>query len=118
MYRPLTEVSGMDRRSVKAGLAGRGDFRALWWNVVSAAYQLFSRRRTLEHAMFDFHRGHHAVTLFGLNARMDFRRLSSSIRKHGTVKVVKDYVAQLRMELKKEVGVCQRSCRVISSRLL
>lgn len=29
----MSDVSGADRRSVKASLAGRGDLRVFWWNV-------------------------------------------------------------------------------------
>lgn len=57
------DVSAMDKRSVKASLAGRGDLRVFWWNVCSAVLRKINKG-SLEHAMYDFHRTHHAVMFF------------------------------------------------------
>jgi len=64
----MTDVSGNDKRSVKASLAGRGDMRAAWWNFSSYVLQKVNKY-SLEHAMYDFHRGHHGVYFFVLETR-------------------------------------------------
>jgi len=64
----MTNVSGNDKRSVKASLAGRGDMRAAWWNFSSYVLQKVNKY-SLEHAMYDFHRGHHGVYFFVLETR-------------------------------------------------
>jgi len=46
------DVSAMDSRSVKAQLAGRGDYRAAWWNFCCALHQRFAKDKTLERAMY------------------------------------------------------------------
>lgn len=60
-----TDVSILDRRSVKAQLAGRGDFRPAWWELNRRLHEFFRPGDSLEQAMFSFHKRHHAVT-FGL----------------------------------------------------
>lgn len=57
------DVSAMDKRSVKASLAGRGDLRVFWWNVCSAILRKI-HKGSMEHAMYDFHRAHHALMFF------------------------------------------------------
>lgn len=58
-----TDVSIMDRRSVKAQLAGKGDFRAAWWNLNVALHCFFNHHASLESVMYSFHRRHHAMTI-------------------------------------------------------
>src|SRR5471030_50078 len=65
----MTDISGNDKRSVKASLAGRGDMRAAWWNFSSYVLQKVNNY-SLEHAMCDFHRGHHGVHFFVLETTM------------------------------------------------
>src|SRR5437773_6282252 len=52
----MTDVSAMDRRSVKAQLAGRGDYRAAWWKLNCLIHRLFTPHASLEHMMYTFHR--------------------------------------------------------------
>lgn len=73
------DVSAIDRRSVKASLAGRGDLRVFWWNVCSAVLSKFNRS-SLEHAMYAFHRAHHALTLLRLEAIRDTLKLAREIQ--------------------------------------
>lgn len=72
------DVSAMDRRSVKAALAGRGDLRVFWWNACSAVLGKFYKG-SLEHAMYAFHRAHHALTLLRLEAIRDTFKLAREI---------------------------------------
>lgn len=75
----MTDVSAMDRRSVNAQLAGRGVFRAAWW----ALHCLLYPHASLEQAMFAFHRRHHALTLFWLEVKDDYRQMQAAARRHG-----------------------------------
>jgi hypothetical protein len=72
-----------DRRSVKAQLAGRGDFRTRWWHLNYLLHRIFFPGSTLEQTMISFHRRHHAVTFFRLRLLRDFREINHEIRKHG-----------------------------------
>lgn len=63
------DVSGSDPRSVKAQLAGRGDYRPLWWNLSVLAHRLFNRAASLEQIMYTFHKRHHGLTLQRLEAQ-------------------------------------------------
>lgn len=63
-----SDVSILDRRSVKAQLAGKGDFRAGWWNFNVALHRLFNPQASLESIMYAFHKRHHAVTFAVLSA--------------------------------------------------
>lgn len=72
-----TDVSGSDRRSVKAYLSGRGDFRTAWWLMFARVYSLALPHRGLEHAMYTFHSVHHRVTL----AVAEFVRLRRGVER-------------------------------------
>jgi hypothetical protein len=74
-----------DRRSVKAALAGKGDARALWWEINRCIHQLFCPNATLEELMFSFHSRHHAITLFFLKFRSDVDQVAAAIRSKGMV---------------------------------
>ncbi|SFB38700.1 Nuclease-related domain-containing protein [Collimonas sp. OK607] len=58
----MTDVSAMDRRSVKAQLAGRGDYRVAWWELNCLIHRLLKPRASLEHVMYAFHTRHHVIT--------------------------------------------------------
>ncbi|HZW12811.1 MAG TPA: hypothetical protein VFF81_06435 [Noviherbaspirillum sp.] len=77
------DVSILNRCSVKAQLAGRGDLRAAWWNLYSAVYGRIFRRSTLEDAMYSFHKHHQSLTLCILQAKSDFRTIFLAIRAGG-----------------------------------
>lgn len=75
----MTDVSVTDRRSVKAQLAGRGDYRSLWWKVCSQCFNFFAPSATLEEWMFHFHSFHHKLTFFQLQIRKDFHEVLTAI---------------------------------------
>lgn len=77
------DVSILDRRSVKAQLAGRGDFRAGWWELNQRLHAFFNPGATLEQMMYSFHRRHHAVTLVFAQIGHDYRTLFNLIRREG-----------------------------------
>ncbi|HJV84546.1 MAG TPA: hypothetical protein VJ698_03655 [Noviherbaspirillum sp.] len=79
------DVSAMDRRSVKAQLAGRGDLRAAWWNFNEAVHRFFNRDAPLENIMYSFHKRHHAVTLAILTVVHDYLDVLGRVRKEGTL---------------------------------
>ena len=83
------DVSILDRRSVKAHLAGRGDARPSWWNLYSCVYGRIFRGATLEEAMYSFHRRHQAITLFTLQVRADVRAIFRAIRAGGTTEGIR-----------------------------
>lgn len=91
-----TDVSIMDRRSVKAQLAGRGDFRAVWWNLNQKVHQMLSPSASLQTVMYSFHRRHHAVTLFLLAVANDFSKLAHAIRNEGAGAAVRYAASELR----------------------
>lgn len=86
------DVSILDRRSVKAQLAGRGDFRAAWWELNQRLHAFINPDVTLEQTMYSFHRRHHAVTLFFAQIGHDFRALVQTIR-HGGVQAGVQYMS-------------------------
>lgn len=69
------DVSILDRRSVKAQLSGRGDFRAAWWELNQRLHAFFNPKATTEQMMYSFHCRHHAVTLFFAQIGHDYRTL-------------------------------------------
>lgn len=60
----LQDLAGGDRRSVKAQLAGRGDYRAAWWNLNVFLHKLFRPAASLESIMYAFHRRHGEITIW------------------------------------------------------
>lgn len=91
----MIDASAPDKRSVKAQLNGHSSPRVIWWNLFSAIYRALSRSRSLERAMFDFHRLHHFFTLSYLETAEEHRRLANAIRKEGLCRAVKQYAADL-----------------------
>ena len=81
----MTDVSGSDRRSVKAQLAGRGDYRVAWWEFNCLLHRLFNPRATLEQMMYAFHSRHHALTFKRLEVINDYRVLYQEMRQHGNI---------------------------------
>lgn len=91
-----TDVSGMDRRSVKAQLAGRGDFRASWWALNHKVHQFFKPGASLEEVMYSFHKRHHAVTLFVLGVARDYWVMFHKIRNEGAGAALRFTVDEVR----------------------
>lgn len=81
----MTDVSGSDRRSVKAQLAGQGDYRVAWWEFNCLLHRLFNARATLEQMMYAFHSRHHALTFTHLQVLYDYRILYQEMRQHGNI---------------------------------
>lgn len=80
-----TDVTGSDRRSVRAFLAGKGDARTAWWNLFSKVYVNVVRGATLEHAMFAFHRLHHSFTLARLVFAHSVAQTAADIEQKGVL---------------------------------
>ena len=90
------DVSGSDRRSVKAQLAGRGDLRSLWWNLNAFFHKLFNRSATTEEIMYSFHKRHHQITLARVEAGVNRHEVAEAIVSNGVTGGWKTMVAQLR----------------------
>jgi len=82
------DVSILDRRSVKAQLAGHGDMRAAWWNLNEMLHKFLAPTASTEQIMFSFHRRHHAITLLRLALIADYRRIVTTLINHGVIKGV------------------------------
>ena len=79
----MTDVTFMDRRSVKAQLAGRGDYRVLWWRINQALHHLLRPRASLVLVMYSFHKRHHFLTIASLCIVRDFHAIYQAIRTDG-----------------------------------
>ena len=77
------DVAGTDKRSVKAMLMGKGDLRSTWWTMFSRVYVALVRGATVEHAMYAFHKMHHAVTLFHMTYAQSVRLMAGDIKTRG-----------------------------------
>lgn len=79
----MKDVSGGDRRSVKAMLRGKGDFRPVWWNVFNAVASVAMKNSDLERRMYAFHRAHQFLTLgrleFAKNVWEMFRMIKGKV---------------------------------------
>lgn len=80
-----TDVSATDKRSVKAYLAGRGDYRTQWWHFNLALHRLLQPQASLEQAMYAFHKRHHFLTIASLSLIRDYHDVFQAIRKHGVL---------------------------------
>lgn len=98
----MEDVSGSDRRSVKAQLRGLCSFRAAWWNLFSTIHQVLSRSGSLENAMYDFHRFHHGMTIGWLTTVQEYDQLALAIRTDGPIKATKAYLSGVLAEIRNE----------------
>jgi len=94
----MIDVSAMDRRSVKAQLAGRADFRVWWWDVSCLVHRLLRPKATLEQTMFSFHRRHHALTLARLQVLDEYRDTYRAIRVTGVMAGIRCAIGQMVIE--------------------
>lgn len=92
----MTDVSASDRRSVKAQLAGRGDYRAAWWRLNQRVHLVVRPQATLEQQMHAFHKRHHRVTIALLTLAFDYREVLQAIRQHGVAAGVRCAIIQCR----------------------
>lgn len=77
------DVSGNDRRSVKAQLAGGFSWRAGWWNLHAAVHRVFDRHATHEAAMYSFHRRYQNLHLLWIEALEDTKETCHTIIRFG-----------------------------------
>jgi hypothetical protein len=94
------DVSVIDRRSVKAQLAGRGDFRAAWWEFYQKLHAFLHPSEVLEHAMYAFHKRHHTVTLALATIGHDFRLVFHAVLDGGVFTGVKVVTSDARRQAK------------------
>jgi hypothetical protein len=79
----MTDVSVMDRRSVKAQLAGRAGWRVTWWAWNCRLHALLRPQASLEQTMYAFHQRHHALTLGWLQHQQEGRAIYLATKYHG-----------------------------------
>ena len=84
-----TDVSATDKRSAKACLAGRGDYRTQWWHLNFALHRLLQPQASLEQVMYAFHKRHHFLTLASFSLVRDYHDVFRAIRKHGVLSGVR-----------------------------
>lgn len=80
-----TDVTGGDPRSVRASVAGAGDFRNAWWNCFCAMYMAVIPDATLERAMYAFHRMHHSITLARMAFQVSVTATAADVERNGIV---------------------------------
>ncbi|GAB3552104.1 hypothetical protein GCM10027343_37210 [Noviherbaspirillum agri] len=90
----MEDASGVDGRSEKHQFKTGYSWRAAWWNVFSTGHQLFSRSGSLESAMYDFHRFHHAMTFPLLQIVTKIYALVKVITTDGAAKATIGYVKE------------------------
>jgi hypothetical protein len=95
-----TDVSAMDRRSVKAQLAVRGDARVFWWRLNCMAHHLLDPQTTLEQTMYAFHHRHHRWTIARLTFFRDVVVVRNIIQHHGIGAGLRHALDQVRADLK------------------
>lgn len=88
-----TDVARSDKRSVHAWLNGKGDLRAIWWNLYSRVYVALVPGADLERVMYSFHRVHHAVTLGLLSYIASVTKTTGDIKQQGLAAAVRAAVA-------------------------
>jgi hypothetical protein len=98
----MTDVSIMDRRSVKAQLAGHGDYRAGWWKLNCTLHQFLKPHSTLEHRMHRFHSQHHALTFFYFQTLHEYRQIFQAIKSHGLIAGIRCAAIQVKHACKEQ----------------
>jgi hypothetical protein len=93
----MNDTSAMDRRSVKAQLAGRGDYRVLWWHLNCILHHRLTSQATLEQMMFAFHQRHHRWTFVRLTLIRDFWAIKSIIQHQGICAGLRYAIEQMRV---------------------
>lgn len=94
----MTDVSAMDCRSIKAQLAGRGDYRVLLWNISRFMHKVMNPSSTLEGAMYAFHKRHHSRTLAKMRFINDISDVAAVIRKSGLAAGIQRYQSQMKRD--------------------
>jgi hypothetical protein len=78
-----TDVTGEDKRSVRASLNRKCDMRTAWWKLYSRAYVAVVFGADLEQTMYAFHRMHHTFTLGWLSYVLSVRHTTADIKRRG-----------------------------------
>ena len=78
-----TDVSAMDRRSVKAQLGGYGDWRAAWWNLNHAIHKLVRPQASLPEVMAAYHTRHHYLTCYWWTFLAKVEAIARDIHQYG-----------------------------------
>ncbi|MQR02112.1 hypothetical protein [Glaciimonas soli] len=99
----MTDVSAMDRRSVKAQLAGRGDYRVAWWELNCIIHRLLKPCASFEQVMYAFHARHHARTFARLKIINDFWCIFRTIKQHGLLAGLRCVIRQLQDPKEKQL---------------
>jgi hypothetical protein len=98
------DISARDRRSVKAQLVGRGDYRTSWWDFHCWVSRLLQRESSLEQQMFDFHQRHHRWTIAYITLSQHLRDLDQRIRHQGIFGSVPSVTSALIKTLRRVPG--------------
>ena len=83
-----TDVTGEDKRSVRASLNRKCDMRTVWWKLYSRVYLAAVSGADLEHAMYAFHHMHHTLTLGWLSYVLSVRHTTVDIKRRGLLAAV------------------------------
>jgi len=95
----MTDVSAMDRRSVKAQLAGRGDLRVAWWKLNCLLHRWFKPQASLEQMMYAFQSRHHAMTLARLELMLDYESINRAVRHGGAIAGIRCAIRLVQKEM-------------------
>lgn len=110
------DVSASDRRSVKAHLVGRGDYRVWWWALNEQIHRVCKPNHTLEHAMYYFHWRHLALT----GARLEIAKIHWDIMRviqtQGIMQGARFVVAQLAFICKNSSSASESSSDCTTTR--
>ena len=89
----MNDVSAMDRRSVKAALAGRGDLRVSWWKINRGLHRALFPHAEQESIMYWFHKRHHFLTLGWLQFKHDVQEVHRVIVEQGAIAGLRKTIA-------------------------
>jgi hypothetical protein len=95
----MTDVSAMDRRSVKAQLAGRASWRVIWWAWNCRLHALLRPQASLEQTMYAFHQRHHALTLGWLQHQSEGRAIYLATKYHGPLAGLRCALEQIQQSI-------------------
>jgi hypothetical protein len=98
----MRDISAADPRSVKAHLAGGGDWRVRWWNFNCFVHRLLWPRAPLENIMYAFHKLHLTLTFIRLQFFADWRQLAFALRDGGVTAGLKCMWEQLTRNIEEQ----------------
>jgi hypothetical protein len=95
----MTDVSAMDRRSVKAQLAGRAGWRVTWWAWNCRLHAFLRPQASLEQTMYAFHQRHHALTLGWLQHQLEGQAIYLATKYHGPLAGLRCALEQIQQSI-------------------